>query len=306
MSVIHKVLITGSNGFLGQKLVDLLSMHADYKVFAISMHENDNPTIGNYDFQQMDLLDTEKLNDYLDQVKPDYIIHTAAITSVEACEADKEKCQRMNVDLVEQLASYCKREQAFLIQLSTDFIFDGQNGLYKEDDLAHPLSEYGKSKWRSEQVIQKSECAYAILRTILVYGINANPNRSNLVLWAKEKLTKQESIKVVNDQWRMPTFVDDLANACLLALEKRVTSVFHISGEEMLTIAEAVYQVADFWKLDKTLISEITAAEIGQSENRPRKTGFDLSKAKSILGYQPTSFKESLKIIETQYGIFRK
>ncbi|MQP27167.1 sugar nucleotide-binding protein [Sphingobacterium faecium] len=303
--VANKVLITGSNGFLGQKLIDLLSKDTKYDIFAISKHENDNPNKENYHFQQLDLMNSELLNNYLSEFKPNYIIHTAAITSVEACEADQALCQKMNVDVVEQLAQYCKQTNAFLVHLSTDFVFDGKNGPYKEEDFAHPLSEYGKSKLRSEQVIHNTGCAYAILRTILVYGINANPKRSNLVLWAKEKLSNKESINVVKDQWRMPTFVDDLAEACILAIEKRVTGIFHISGEEMFTIAEAVYQIADFWKLDKSLISEVTAAEINQSENRPQKTGFILSKAKSILGYEPTLFKLSLEIIDQQYGIFR-
>lgn len=305
MMVSNKVLITGSNGFLGQKLIDRLSKDSSYDTFAISMHENENPNKENYHFQQLDLMNSELLNNYLSEFKPNYIIHTAAITSVEACEADQAKCQKMNVDVVEQLAQYCKQSNAFLVQLSTDFVFDGKNGPYKEEDLAHPLSEYGRSKLRSEKVIHNTGCAYAILRTILVYGINANPKRSNLVLWAKEKLSSKESINVVKDQWRMPTFVDDLAEACILAIKKRVTGVFHISGEEMFTIAEAVYQIADFWKLDKSLIFELTASEINQSENRPQKTGFILSKAKSILGYEPTPFKVSLEIIDQQYGIFR-
>lgn len=305
MMVTNKVLITGSNGFLGQKLIDLLSKNLNYEVFAISMNKNDNPNVANYHFQQLDLMNSDLLNNYLSEVRPNYIIHTAAITSVEGCEADKVLCEKMNVEVAKQLADYCKQTNGFLVQLSTDFVFDGQNGPYKEDDSINPLSEYGKSKLRSEQVIHSSGCEYAILRTILVYGINANPNRSNLVLWAKEKLSKNEPIKVVKDQWRMPTFVDDLAEACLLAIEKRATGVFHISGEEMFTIAEAVYQIADFWKFDKSLISEITAASIDQSENRPQKTGFILSKAKSILGFQPTPFKASLEIIDKQYGIFR-
>jgi dTDP-4-dehydrorhamnose reductase len=305
MMVTNKVLITGSNGFLGQKLIDLLTKDRNYEVFAISMNKNDNPNTENYHFQQLDLMNSELLNRYLSEVKPNYIIHTAAITSVEGCEADQVGCQKMNVEVVEQLANYCKDTNGFLVQLSTDFVFDGKNGPYAEDDFANPLSEYGKSKLRSEQVINNSGCAYAILRTILVYGINANPNRSNLVLWAKEKLSKKESINVVKDQWRMPTFVDDLADACLLAIKKRATGVFHISGEEMFTIVEIVYQIADFWNLDKSLISEITAASINQSESRPQKTGFILSKAKSILGFQPTPFKASLEIIDKQYGIFR-
>ncbi|WP_312337509.1 SDR family oxidoreductase [Sphingobacterium sp.] len=300
-----KVLVTGSNGFLGQKVVDLLAKKEQYDVIAISKGPNRNPNQVDYAFFQVDLSDRTKLTDFLAEHTFDAIVHTAAVTSVEACEADQVACQILNVDLVEYLASYCKAHQSQLIHLSTDFVFDGKKGTtYNELDAANPQSEYGKSKYASEQVIVQSNCHYVILRTILVYGINADPNRSNLVLWAKSKLSKNEPIKVVNDQWRMPTFVDDLAYACQLAIDREAQGIFHISGSELMSISEAVYKIADYWNLDKGLISEISAASIGQAENRPRHTGFDLTKSKAELGYVPTSFIDSLAIIDQQFKTF--
>ncbi|WP_333865751.1 SDR family oxidoreductase [Sphingobacterium sp.] len=300
-----KVLVTGSNGFLGQKVVDLLAKKEQYDVIAISKGPNRNPNQVNYAFFQVDLSDRTKLTDFLAEHTFDAIVHTAAVTSVEACEADQVACQILNVGLVEYLASYCKAHQTQLIHLSTDFVFDGKKGTtYNELDAANPQSEYGKSKYASEQVLVQSNCHYAILRTILVYGINADPNRSNLVLWAKSKLSKNEPIKVVNDQWRMPTFVDDLAYACQLAIDREAQGIFHISGSELMSISEAVYKIADYWNLDKGLISEISAASIGQAENRPRHTGFDLTKSKAELGYVPTSFIDSLAIIDQQFKTF--
>ncbi|WP_343563584.1 SDR family oxidoreductase [Sphingobacterium sp.] len=296
-----KILVTGSNGFLGQKVVDLLAGNDRYEVTAISKGPNRNPNQIGYVFFQVDLLDQSLLADFLSNHIFDAIIHTAAMTSVEACEADKSACQLINVDLVRTLADYCEKNKAQLVHLSTDFVFDGKKGTsYNELDKPNPQSEYGKSKYASEQVLAQSSCPYAILRTILVYGINADPNRSNLVLWAKGKLSQKEAIKVVNDQWRMPTFVDDLAHACQLAIERQAQGIFHISGAELMSINEAVYKIADYWQLDKSLISEISAASIGQADNRPRLTGFDLSKSKNELGYKPTAFVESLAIIDRQ------
>ena len=296
-----KILVTGSNGFLGQKVVDLLSGNDQYKVTAISKSPNRNPNQIGYVYYQVDLLDQSMLTDFLSSHSFDAIVHTAAMTSVEACEADKAACQLINVDLVQTLASYCEKNKTQLVHLSTDFVFDGKKATaYNELDAPNPQSEYGKSKYASEQVLAQSSCNYAILRTILVYGINGDPNRSNLVLWAKGKLKQKEAIKVVNDQWRMPTFVDDLAHACQLAIERQAQGIFHISGAELMSINEAVYKIADYWQLDKTLISEISASSIGQADNRPRQTGFDLSKSKDELGYVPTSFVESLGIIDSQ------
>lgn len=299
------VLITGSNGFLGQKLTDLLSADSRYEVIATSKGENRNPNQADYTFRQLDILDTASLDNILQQYKPASIIHTAALTSVEACEEHPELCQRLNIDVVAQLGRYAALNNSYLVHLSTDFVFDGKNGPYKEHDPTNPLSSYGKSKVDSEKALALTQCKYAVLRTILVYGIIADEKGSNLVLWAKDKLSKQEAIKVVNDQWRMPTFVDDLARACKSAIEKQETGIFHISGEEMMTIADAVYTIADFWNFDRTYISEISADTIGQTANRPRKTGFDLSKAKHLLDYRPTPFRESLHLIDQQFKTFR-
>lgn len=302
-----KVLITGSNGFLGQKVVDLLSAQSSYEIVAISKGPNRNPRQESYTFYQVDMVDRTSLEKFLSHHSFDAIIHTAAMTSVEACEQDKAACQLLNVDLVQTLATYCEQQHSQLVHLSTDFVFDGKKGTpYHETDQTNPQSEYGKSKVASEQVLLKSSCNYTILRTILVYGINADPNRTNLVLWAKSKLAQHEPINVVNDQWRMPTFVDDLAYACLLAIEQKAHGIYHISGSALMSIHEAVNTIADYWKLDKSLISEITASSIGQAENRPRQTGFDLSKSKNELGYVPTPFLKSLEIIDKQFKIFKR
>ncbi|WP_270088289.1 SDR family oxidoreductase [Sphingobacterium sp. SYP-B4668] len=300
------VLITGANGFLGQKLVDLISRDRRYKVIATSKGVNRNPNQENYKFKQLDILNQKEVEHLLTEIQPDVIIHTAALTNVESCEQQPELCQRMNVDSVTQLGTYAYKHGTYIIHLSTDFVFDGANGPYNEEAETNPLSAYGISKLASEQALLATDCNCAILRTILVYGIIADPLRSNLVLWAKEKLSAGESIKVVNDQYRMPTFVDDLAEACLLAIEKRATGLFHISGKEMMSIVQAVYAVADFWNLDKSLIQEISAADIGQADNRPKKTGFDLTKAEISLGFVPSAFLDSLKQIDKQFKKFRR
>ena len=119
-----------------------------------------------------------------------------------------------------------------------------------------------KRKKRSKQ----SGCRAAILRTILVYGVLADRSRSNLVLWAKSKLEAGETIRVVSDQWRMPTWVDDLAKVTIKAMTQHANGLFHISGSESCSILEAVHTVADYWGFDKNLITPIAAEQIGVTE----------------------------------------
>ncbi|MHC8948079.1 SDR family oxidoreductase [Sphingobacterium hungaricum] len=295
-----RILLTGSNGFLGQKLCDFIVEKTPHKLFCTSKSANRNPKKSGYQFQEIELTELDRLEKLILDFAPTHVIHTAALSSVEVCENNPALCQSVNVDSVDFLASICLSKDIHLTFLSTDFVFDGKNGPYAEEDERQPTNAYGASKLQAELILQNSSCRSAILRTILVYGVIDDKNRSNLVLWAKQKLTAQESINVVSDQYRMPTFVDDLAIACISAAEKNARGIFHISSENLYSVKEVVDQVADFWNLDKNLIHPISAKEIGQETNRPKITGFVLDKAKRELGYRPTSLIESFKLMDEQ------
>ncbi|PRD54405.1 SDR family oxidoreductase [Sphingobacterium gobiense] len=300
------ILITGANGFLGQKLIERLTDKPCYRIVATSKSENRNFIQKGYTYIPCNFTDDVSLQSLLDEVQPDYIIHTAAMSSVETCENDPLLCEKVNVKVVYKLGQYCAQHDKHLVHLSTDFVFDGKGGPYKETDQTNPCNAYGKSKSVSETKLLSTDCRAAILRTILVYGINGDTKRSNLVLWAKAQLENNNRINVVSDQWRMPTFVDDLAGACIAAMEKEAQGIYHISGDEMMSILDVVYQIADFWKLDKSLVNPIKAADIGQENNRPRKTGFILDKAKAELGYAPTPFVKSLTEIKQQFSFYNR
>lgn len=296
-----RILLTGSNGFLGQKFCEKLPGYSGIEsILGISKSPNRNSYLNDATFHQLDLLDSDQLIKTIQEYRPTHILHTAALTAVEKCEEKPQLAQQVNVDLAVLLAQIAKENNIHYTFLSTDFVFDGQNGPYKETDPVRATNHYGQTKIDAEKLIIATNPDAAILRTILVYGAIPDKNRSNLVLWAKKQLENGEAIKVVYDQWRMPTWVDDLADACYLAMQKKASGIFHISGKEMMTVLEAVEKLADTWNLDKALISPITAAEIGQATNRPRKTGFVLDKAEQILNYKPTSFVVSLRKIKEQ------
>lgn len=214
------ILTTGSNGLLGQKITEKVLDEGRVNLIATSVGVNRYPVKEGYEYAEMDILNPEQVKAVIEKYRPDTVIHTAAMTNVDACEANKTLCRRLNVDAVATLLYICEEKNIQLIYLSTDFVFDGLNGPYKEEDTVNPVSYYGKSKVMAEALIKKSKASYAILRTILVYGISNDMSRSNIVLWAKEALEKASPINVVNDQWRMPTLAEDLAEACLLAVEQ--------------------------------------------------------------------------------------
>jgi dTDP-4-dehydrorhamnose reductase len=294
------VLVTGSNGLLGQKITAKIIKEGGFKLIATSKGANRFPTTQGYTYAEMDILDQDQMRSVIEKFKPDAIIHTAAMTNVDTCHIQRELAYQLNVTAVQTLANFCEEYAIQLVHLSTDFVFDGANGPYAEDAIPNPVSYYGETKLQGEEIIKKSTCKWVILRTILVYGIINDLSRSNIVLWAKGALEKGEPLNVVNDQWRMPTLAEDLADACMLSVGREAFGVYHISGKDMMSISELVARVADFWNLDRSLIKEVSAATLNQEAKRPGRTGFILDKAMTELNYQPHSFEEGLAIVKTQ------
>ncbi|MGZ6539839.1 MAG: SDR family oxidoreductase, partial [Bacteroidia bacterium] len=239
----------------------------------------------------------------IEKFHPDVLINTAAMTNVDACETKRDECWALNVTAVQNIVDAIEKKSpdTHLIHLSTDFIFDGEKGSeYVEGDKPNPQSYYALSKYESEKVLENSKTKWAIGRTIIVYGIVDNMSRSNIVLWAKDALSKGQKINVVDDQFRSPTLAEDLAEGCILIADKNAKGIFHLSGPKTMSILELVYSVADFWKLDRNLITPSKSNNLNQAAKRPPRTGFDISKARKELGYNPHSFEEGLKILDKQ------
>ncbi len=294
-----RILVTGSNGLLGQKLVYLISSQPDHHLIATAKSKL---AIGlpKGEFHFLDITRFDETEEVIHKTKPEVIVNTAAMTQVDDCEKEREKCWLNNVTAVENLVNAVEGKGIHLIHLSTDFIFDGKHGPLDETEQPNPLSYYGESKLAAERIIQKSNIDWAILRTVLVYGVTQDMSRSNIVLWVKKSLEEGKKINVVNDQWRTPTLTEDLAMGCFLAATKKAKGVFNISGEEMMTPYGIAVATAHFFKLDKSLIHETDSTKFTQPAKRPMKTGFIIDKAKEELSYRPHTFKEGLELLAKQ------
>lgn len=295
-----KILITGSNGLLGQKLVHKLKNHSNFQLVATSIGENRIKDKNGYVYESMNIANRTEVLKLIEKHQPEVIINTAAMTNVDACEENQEKCWELNVTAVKYLIEAAENCNAHLIHLSTDFVFDGEAGPYKETDQPNPLSYYGKSKLASEKLLEESKIKWSIVRTIIVYGIVEVMSRSNIVLWAKAALEKKQKLTIVNDQFRSPTLAEDLADACILIAEKGKKGIFHISGKDFMSIVELVKRVAKHYQLDDSLIEEISSKSLNQVAKRPPKTGFILDKAYRELNYQPHSFEEGMQLLDQQ------
>ncbi len=294
-----KLLITGATGLLGRKLVSLLEQRNDIKTVA-SARKAISFYTGVVDTLLLDVTDRASVLETIQAQRPDVIINAAAMTQVDDCELKQEECWKQNVHSVQNLVEACEQSDVHLVHVSTDFVFNGTHGPLDETALPDPISFYGKSKLEGERIIQQSKVRASILRTVLVYGVTSDMSRSNIVLWVKNSLEAKKPIRVVNDQFRTPTLAEDLATGCLLAAEKRVQGIYHISGDEMMTPYDIAMRTARFFGLDESLISPTDASQFTQPAKRPQKTGFIIDKAKRELGYKPHTFDEGLAIVREQ------
>ena len=295
-----KILITGSNGLLGQKLIYQLIGYPDFQVYATSKGENRTLIKKRYEYIPLDITEKEEIDETFEYVKPDIVINTAAITNVDACEDDKATCWKLNVDAVQNLSIACEKYNSHLIHVSTDFIFDGVSGPYDEDSTANPISYYGESKLAAENIVKNSSCKYSIVRTVLVYGLVDNMSRSNIVLWAKGALESGKELTVVDDQYRTPTLAEDLAHGCILIAQKGAEGIYNISGDDYMCVLDLVKRVAKYFELDENLVKPISSSSLNQKAARPPKTHLLLDKAKKELDYKPSSFEEGLSILDVQ------
>jgi dTDP-4-dehydrorhamnose reductase len=292
-----KIVITGSNGLLGQKIVkQCLKYGIDF--VATSKGENRNNNCPESRFRSLDICDKEAVFQCLNSAKPTHVIHTAAMTNVDQCELNPSECKEINVKATQNLWSVSSDLGIHFQLLSTDFVFDGSKGNYSENDSPNPLSIYAQSKVDAEKLLLDSKNSnWSIVRTIIVYGQGENLSRTNIICWAKETLAKQQPMKIIDDQFRAPTWADDLAWACIRVCELNKKGIYHISGPETMSVYEIVARVAKFYGLETNVIEKTDSSTLNQPAKRPPRTGFDLTKAKIELAYSPKTLEETLALI---------
>ena len=297
-----KILFTGSNGLLGQKIATATTDYPQHTFLATSRGANRTKAMGTAGYAAMDITNAENVSDVVGDFEPDIIIHGAAMTHVDECELHQEQATLMNVEGTRNIANAANEVGAHVVHISTDFIFDGEDGPYNEDAEARPLSHYGWTKLEAEEIIKELP-SWSILRTVLVIGMAEDLSRSNIVLWAKGALEKGQPINVVDDQFRTPTLAEDLAQGALLAADQCAQGVYNISGPDFMSIYELVGQVAEHFDLSMESVTRTDSTTLNQPAKRPPRTGFDISKAREELDYHPHSSKQALEIIANQAGL---
>ena len=289
-----KILIIGANGFTGRRILQDFSKNTNYKLYACSLHTDIHPENG-YEFIQSDICNEESLKDLFIKTQPDIVINTSALSVPDYCEDHHEEADLINITAVANLAKKCNEFNSRFIHLSTDFVFNGASEtLYTEEDTPNPLNYYGKTKWEGEKCVASISNSYAIVRVVVVYGKPLPGQHGNILQLVANKLRNGETIKVVSDQWRTPTYVGDIANGVEKLMHHKQNGIFHICGSDNLSIADIAYRVAEHLQLDSSLIQPITTEEMQEKTPRPRHSGLSIEKAKTEIDYNPLTLKEGI------------
>ncbi|HMU46009.1 MAG TPA: SDR family oxidoreductase [Chitinophagaceae bacterium] len=290
-----RILITGSNGFLGHYLIHQL-LETDHVIIATGRGENrlSFPSTTFFEYKQMDFTNDDEVKSVFENSKPDVVIHCGAMSKPDECELYKEKAYLVNVTGTEILLKHAGSVKSHFIFLSTDFVFNGLKGMYTEDDATDPVNYYGQTKVIGEKLVTKYPFDWTIVRTILVYGKPLS-GKDNILTVVRKKIENGEVYRVFDDQERTPTYVEDLAKAILKIISKKATGIFHISGKEKFTPYELAVKTAEYLNIERSLLIKAKKGDFPEPAIRPPKTGFNISKAERILDYTPIDFSEGLK-----------
>jgi dTDP-4-dehydrorhamnose reductase len=296
----RRILIVGANGMLGQRSVEFYKALNDVELLATSVE--DKFVFEGIEYIQSDISNRNEIKKIIYDFYPDYIINAAAFTNVDLSETERELAWKINVKGVEHLSEAARILDSHLIHISTDYIFDGKNGPYSENDIPNPLGYYARTKLASENALKISGSRNTILRTNVLYG-TAKFSRPDFVKWVVDSLRSKKQIKIVEDQINNPTFIDDLVQAINLVIELRKEGIYNIGGSEFLSRFDFTLQIAEFFKLDKSLISKIKTEELNQPARRPLKSGLITIKAQSELGYKPNTIIQTLELMKAELGL---
>lgn len=290
----RKVLITGANGLLGQRLVRVFQ--DDYEVIGIGRQAQSRLLGGNFQYRQGDITDRQQLRDLMQEFVPNIIINAAGFTDVDGSETERESCWRANVTGVENLIYATQKVQARLIHLSTDYVFDGKAGPYNEEARPNIAGAgfYARSKLAGENALRNSEINYAIARTMILYGTGYEI-RPNFVSWLICQLLSGKFVRIVDDQFGNPTLASELASALRGLAESKRNGIYHISGGEVVDRYHFALKVAEVFDLDPRLIRPVKTSELKQAAPRPLRSGFDISKAVRELGITMSDVLGGLK-----------
>jgi len=292
-----KLLIVGASGLLGSKI--FFQASSTYDVSGSYNPQVDGKSA--WRLEPLDIGSKDEVEKLFEKVKPEVVILCAAMTNVDGCEKQPLMANRVNATGPELVARSCKKMNARLVHVSTDYVFDGAKmRKYTEDDMPRPISVYGSTKLAGEKTVLSTLPDAVVARPAVLYGWNPLEDKDNFVTWVIKKIRKGERATLFEDQWISPTFADDLARTLLELAGMNVKGVWHVSGPDCLDRPTCGRMIAKAFDLDETLVGPVLSSSVSLPAKRPKYSCLDVSKVEKLLRRKMMSFEEGLKTMRKQ------
>jgi dTDP-4-dehydrorhamnose reductase len=292
-----RILLTGSSGLLGSAIAELAIRGSHELYSAYNQHQ---PRSGIP--LKLDLTDLSAIGRAVRKIRPDAIVHAAALTDVDRCERERDLALRVNYEATSALASAARESGAFLVYVSTDYVFNGERGLYSESDEPDPVNFYGYTKLRGEESVEELAGDYCIARASVIYGAAPASGKANFALWLIERLRRGEGARVLVDQYASPTLNSGLARMILEAAERGLGGIYHMAGADRVSRYEFAAGLCKALGLDASLLEPARMEDMGWAARRPRDSSLDVSKAAGALRAKPLRLIEALGILRGELG----
>ena len=283
------ILITGASGQLGMSLKKIFN--SKYEI--ISTTGNNIPGGSSI---YLDVTNAMLFKEVVEMTNPDLVVNLAAMTNVDLCEKNPELAYSINIGGMDNLVNAFKGP---IIHVSTDYVFDGESGPYKEEDTTNPLNVYGLSKLESEKLLLDQSEDSLVIRSNVLYDYSSK-SEASLLNWVVASLNQEKEISVVEDQWNNPTWTGSLAVVIDRALDTQLTGLVPWGDGDLVSRFDFANKIANVFKLKKSLIKPILTSELNQTAKRPLKSGLTSDYARNILNLEPPTIKECLETIVDQ------
>lgn len=282
-----KFLVTGSTGLVGSQIVKDLTKTGNeiYACYHESIPPEGIPV-------QLDLTNDENILRIVEKIRPDVILHLAAMTNVDLCEKEKKLASQINITATEILSKQSAKNNSFFVYISTDYVFDGESGLKSESDIPNPINYYGYSKYQGELAVQNTASRWCIVRTSTPFGIHNT--KKSFPYFVIENLRERKEISVLTDQYTSPTYVPNLSKMLIEVSTRQMQGIFHLAGASRISRYDVSLLVAEKLDLDKSLLRQTTINDIKWLAKRPRDSSLDVSKSAKILKEKPFSIEKGL------------
>ena len=289
-----KILITGVSGFLGYNLFQ--DFRNNFQV--VGTFSGNKLELPGGDTCHLDIRDEEEVQLLFQNRPPDIIIHTAALTSPAFCRQHRRRARAVNIEGAARIARAARQWRCSLISMSTDRVFDGKKGDYREDDRALPRGYYGETKLESEKLIRGILPEAVVLRLPLLYG-PPSPFHGSFVSWMIDAFRGRNPLHLFTDQFRTPLYVTDVSRALERIIERAdLRGLFHLGGPERISRSDFGYRMAEIFNFDPSIIRPIKMEEKPHLPPSPADASLNSEKLYKLLNLRPKNVKEGLRALK--------